>query len=680
MAAYGFRDRLKDFLTSRRFAWILLVTLGALVLLYFLFVTLFFNPFEDELEDTAAIVAADVDWFVRWQDAGAQFGEFPTPLAWDAVRATPAYSEVSASGALTELDARLGVGGALAALEAMNSYLPVGVSLTGDLLREVALAGKGPLRFDAGFEGMVMLRCSFKIKAGLAFLGFGSVRERLPESLQIEDAGDGVYKLPQFEPFGFQDAYLARIRDVLLLTSRREMIERARELIARSGQESLATASAFHDNVSAYLAPGDRPIEVFLRWKAIGPQVGVLPDPNATGAVSRALGRFFRTDLLRTAAGYARLESDFRLRMSGDLDASTAPEFMRGWLETNVVGASRLQEYAGMTPAESFFFGAVAGDPHPLFVEFYDLFAGDLRQILDESVQSAGRYQGMMDLLRDVGDMFTPGLCVAMRRNDYPVSEKDPEHDGAPVPLFALIGRTRDPALYEKLRGYFELNWSRFTGGAAQKQEEVRLEGGSVMRSFVSPIIPGTGEIVVLRIPTLEVVIVSNSAKYVSSIFQATFAQEGTPAGDRFKLSAQPGFQRALASSENGAQAFLYFDPQEARHWLEATSVGAARVAYRAEREAAWRERRPALEAAARERLFPRQSGDLSPAQAQQVADAVDRELLAAEEGSARRIGELAEVERRGWLPLLLLDWASCGFRVSRRTAALVLDAQLAGG
>ena len=256
MASLGVLHRLREFLTSRRFAWILLGLVVALVLLYFLFATLFFNPFEDDLGDTAAIVPAEVDWFVRWQSAGAQMGEFPEPAVWDVVRGAPAYAEARDSGALERLGASTGVVGAINALRGVERYMPAGVSLKDDFLREIAVAGNGAMRFDRSFAGVVMLRCSFKVKAGLAFLGFGFVRNRLPESLQIESLGDGVYKIPQFEPFGFQDAFLMRINDVLMLASRRELLTSARALKARSGQESLAQASIFHDHVSAWLAPG----------------------------------------------------------------------------------------------------------------------------------------------------------------------------------------------------------------------------------------------------------------------------------------------------------------------------------------------------------------------------------------------------------------------------------------
>lgn len=679
MASYGFLDRLREFLTSRRFAWILLGVLVGLLLLYFLFITLFFNPFEADLGDTAAVVPAEVDWFLRWQDAGAQIGDFPEPRAWEELRASPAYEEASAAGALQRLGADLGVTDAMSALAGVERYLPAGLSLKDDLLREITVAGKGPMRFDASFAGVVMLRCSFKVKAGLSFLNFGFVRNRLPETLQIESLGDGVYRLPQFEPFGYQDAFLTRMRDVLMLASRRELLAAAAELEARAGQESLAQASAFHDQVSAWLAPGDRPLEAFVRGSVLQPLIGVIPDPNSTGSVGRAVGRFFRTDLLRHLAGYLLLGQEAQLRLSGDLDASGAPEFMRGWLESSPVGAARLQEFAELTPADSFFFGALGGDPRLLLIEFHDLFAGDLRRSMDEAVQAAGRYQGMHDLLRDVGDMYRPGLALMLRRDDYPVRENDPQHDDAPVPLFAVVGKLRDEALFERLRDYFIANWSRFTDNASPKQEEVKMLGGAIARSFVSPIVPGTGEIVLTRVPTLDLVIVSNSANYTNAILRAAFANPRDPRAAELRLSNREGFARALRSSENGAQAFFWFDPQEARHWLDEAAAGEAMDEYRAEREDVWRARRPEVEARERERLFPDRTTLTAPEEAR-LAEAVDAALLAGEGGAQQRLAELTERARADRLPMQLLDWMSGGFRVSRRTATLVLDARLGGG
>jgi hypothetical protein len=62
------------------------------------------------------------------------------------------------------------------------------------------------------------------------------------------------------------------------------------------------------------------------------------------------------------------------------------------------------------------------------------------------------------------------------------------------------------------------------------------------------------------------------------------------------------------------------------------------------------------------------------------LMDAVDLALLAGETGAAQRIAELTERARADLLPVQLMDWVAYGFRVSRRTATMVLDGQWGGG
>ena len=57
---------------------------------------------------------------------------------------------------------------------------------------------------------------------------------------------------------------------------------------------------------------------------------------------------------------------------------------------------------------------------------------------------------------------------------------------------------------------------------------------------------------------------------------------------------------------------------------------------------------------------------------------AVDDELLKGDSSAAGRLAELVEEDRRGWLPSQLLESVSAGFRVSRRSAEMVLGATVA--
>ncbi|MHC4380582.1 MAG: hypothetical protein ACYSU1_05780, partial [Planctomycetota bacterium] len=93
MPEYGILDRLREFLRSRRFVWILTIAFAVVLFLYMLFVTLIFNPFEASLKDTATIVPSRVDYFVRWRDAGDKFGTFPEPKVWAAVESSSSYGE-----------------------------------------------------------------------------------------------------------------------------------------------------------------------------------------------------------------------------------------------------------------------------------------------------------------------------------------------------------------------------------------------------------------------------------------------------------------------------------------------------------------------------------------------------------------------------------------------------------
>jgi len=674
MSEYGFTHRLRDFLSSRRFTWIITITLAVLLVLYMLFVSLFFNPFEARLDDTANIVPSQVDYFVRWKDAGSQFGDFPAPAVWQDVEASSVYSEVSGSGALMDLGASTGLSALLHELGQVEKYLPIGLSLKDDFMREIAIAGRGELRLDNRFEGMVLMRGSFKVKAGVSMLGFDFVREKLPEGMQIEDVGNGVYRLPQFEPFGFQDAYLGRVKDVVILASRQEFLSLAADLDSRSGQDSLAKASNFYDNVTAFLGPDENPIEVFLRWDKIGAQVGRWPNPNSAGFTSKLIARFFDTQLLRFLSGYFELDKGWKLRLSGDLDLSAGSGFQQAWLQGPALGANRIKELANMTPADCFAFVTLAGDPSKVLIEGYDLVAGDLRRSLDTAVANSGQYQGMFQLLQEIGQVYKPGLAVILRNHDLPVQEASPKHDNAPVPLFAIIGRVDDPGALDRVQHFLEANWASFTDNRGDETiQRLSDQGGAEGLSFVSTVIPGTGEIVLLHIRALEMLVVTNSAGFAYRIVDAAFEDTKSTRAQSLLLSQQPSFQSAIEGNTNGAHAFVWMDPSNGRGWMQTVAVRLAEEAFRLESESRWRALRPTEEQRLRVEMFGGRES-LSVTEAARLQAAVDDALLAADSGAAQRLPILTESARRDWLPTQLMDWVSVGFRVSRRHAELLLQ------
>ena len=171
MADLPLLERIREFLVSRRFMWILTIFLGVLVVIYFLFVTFLFDPFEGNLGPVAEVVPRDVDYFFRWDNIAGRLGEFPVPGIWSEIEGTGVYRTLSESGELDRWSRELNVAGALQDMRAAAEQLPAALDLKSDLLREVAIAGKGRPELGGRFNGMIMLRVSLKVKAGVSLLG-----------------------------------------------------------------------------------------------------------------------------------------------------------------------------------------------------------------------------------------------------------------------------------------------------------------------------------------------------------------------------------------------------------------------------------------------------------------------------------------------------------------------------
>ncbi len=681
MVELGFKDRLREFLTSRKFLWILTSLFALVVVLYFLFITFFFNPFEDPLADSAEVVPREAEYFIRWKGAGERFESFPVPKVWKEFEGTSVHAEMAASGLLAEWDQSMGVAEIVERLGSTQGTLPPGLSLEADLLREVALAGNGQPSLDASFDGMLMLRVSFKIKAGVSMLGYDFMRSKLPESLGIEDLGDDTYRLPQFAPFGFQDAYLSRIRDVVLLASSQEWIQRARQLDLQGGENSLARASVFHDNVEAYLAPGDQPVEVFMRWDPIRRELGTWPDPQPGDLVPLALSVFFNTDLLRYLAGYWKPGERFEGRFSGEIDRSRLTAFQRGWAESNSLSAKTLGDYAGMVPSDSFLFLGVAGNPGRVLKELSVVIPADLRQLIDESLINSGQYQGLAHLLGDISESFQSGLYLGLRQDDYPAMEGlEVEHDDYPAPVFILIGRPKSEAAYQELEEFFRSKISlMFSGQEAPAVTSVPVGGGENAISFATPLIPGTGEIVLHRLSVgrRQYVLISNSFKYLRHVEDTAFLADTDPRAAREKLAQVEGFQHATGLLQRGANLFLYFDPIQAKAWSDEFAVEVARQLFRDESYELAARLRPEVEREQRDFLFPG-IAQLNQAQQNQLDAVVDDAMIERLEPEwANRQDRLIQQAKRSFLPSQALDWFSASLELSLRNASLIVSGDL---
>jgi hypothetical protein len=676
MSDFTIAERISATLRSRRFSMIAAGLIVVFLLLYLFFVSFFFDPFEENLDDTASILPSEVDYFVRWQDMGNHFNEFPELAIWSEVESSSKYSGVKESGALGKWSRDLEVGQLVSGLSKINNYLPTGLSLKKDFMREFVIAGRGQPEFNSKFKGVIMLRASFKVKAGMSMLNFDFVRDKLPESLKLEDIGGGIYRIPQFELFGFQDAYLGRVKDVLLLSSEKEFLTIANEFDKRGGQDSLARASVFHDNVSAHLGPNESPLEVFFRFGRDSASAPEWPTRNSNNFAEQLFGRLFNLQLLRYSAGYLNLDNGIEMRMGGDTDLSLAKGYQQRWLQGNSVKRKQIEEFASMVPAQSFSFGAIAGEVSKLLAEGYALVPGDLRSMMESEIARGGDYQNMLSLIGSIGSAYRQGVAFSLRENTYEELAGDPPHDNSPIPLFAIYGKVRDMAAYDHLFEYLKSNWANFTGDVNQTVEDVTFAGGAVGTSFVSQIIPGTGEINLLHIPTLDMLVITNSAKYSSEIISTAFLAASDPSAKRRQLLYLPSFKSELDKSPNGAHLFTWFSPQRSRQWLGEVSSAAAELILRQERESAWRSQRPQVDKEMRGKHFDGRTA-LSAMENGQLQSYIDSELLLRDVRSKDRLKELVDEQNQSWLPLTLFEPMSVALHSSRRHVELVVSVEI---
>ncbi|MCH2112366.1 MAG: hypothetical protein MK213_05860 [Planctomycetes bacterium] len=677
MSGLSLTERIRELFLDRRFHWAITIFFGVAVVLWFLLVTLFFNPFEKPLGPLSSVVPREADYFMNWKGAGDRFESFPELSVLSDFKASEQYAAWEAAGLNHGIEQQYGP--LFEELKQVASALPVGLNIEKDLLQDVALAGRGAPVLAGRFDGVLMFRASMVVRAGVEALGFGFVRNKLPSSLGVEEHADGRWRIPQFPPFGHQDAWLMRLKDVILIASREDWLDKAHELSIRSGQDSLAQASVYHDHVEAHIKDQSSPLKIFLRRTPFQELVGTWPVPQSQGFWDSVLSRFFSTDVLRFLSGYWQPGKKFSGRFSGDVDLTPLPPFGQSWAEGKPLGKQDILTFAGMVPTKSFLFGAVAGDPGRVALQIESAMAPDIRRILDETVISSGQFQGVAHLLEGFDEALSSGFAFALRPNDFPSSALDVEHDDAPVPAFVVMARLRSGEKFNALIEFFKNNFHRFAGGGDRpKLTTVPLGGGTEGLSFATSAIPGTGEFVVLEVPSKRMVFLSNSYNYLREITEIAFLDNQDPRASGRKLVQTEGLQNLVNSLQGGAKAFVWAAPNHAEFWAEQWAEAQARVQFQNEMDAGqYQQWRPQEEARVRKELFDGRT-TLSAAEQVRLQDAVDEALFARAEGSweSRKEGLLA-TERNRFLAMKILDWCGVTLALGRRQASIYLSGQL---
>lgn len=391
-------------------------------------------PLEARQDRVEALVPASADFLVRtsWEEVAA------TGWLQRNLREAPLLPQL---GTLVEqrvlpLLERIESGEAR-----INAQLPLGflhVGLREDLLPgEVVAAGRwcrdARLPSPPSWrEAMLLLRVSWKVRAALAALDHGFVREQVkaqsgvaitssdePGVLKVvlpgvrvsdvrarSTCGDGFVMTPE------DTLYLARVRDVLVAGNSLSLVAQA-AVLGRQG----AAGDAFADRPGFSLEAPEGSVRAAVDLQQLRPYLERLLD--AGGSSSRISRYFLGIDALDRMNGHLALASpdllagraSIRLAPRG-LGEAVQENYRRPGLELRDGGLS------GYLPAaDTFAVAHLRTDPMHLMNAVHDgILTPEQRRLWSDNMRESAMYSSMDAFLRDVAERLGDAFTLALGR------------------------------------------------------------------------------------------------------------------------------------------------------------------------------------------------------------------------------------------------------------------------
>ena len=510
------------------------------------FTAFVYNVFEGSIADIRTGIPRTVDFYVGKRGLAGDFTRFPEPRFWQRFEEGPAYAQIRRSKLHAYALNEGGVNQALEELERTQQQLAqiplVNVTILGDVLGEdVAVAG----RLSDGGRPPVWAsyaRVSWKICAFYNLLGYASMREQLAsQGLAVTLDGDVV----QLQPEGGQTVWMARVLDLIVLGSDKDLVAESRALAAgEMAKDTLQVSPDYQDLVLG-------------RLEDFGERQGLVPN-----AVEFHLDL---TTLARTHPAFASWPGE-------EKDLSQETKLLRSFVQTKAMralwGAVDFNDDSvsalmtidmnrnELTPQQSSFYSAEQGDvdrwlrpklrcipstaagflllrvPVQLFLEeFVASLEKDARDLIDEGLRRSGQRGGVRGLIENFARGLEPYVLVIIRNNDYPKFQTEYEvkiPSPAPAVAWVVEVKKREQERIDQVLGLLRQNYRRF---GFQSQYEINTGPGGAVRidEWPSTNIPATGQIAILEGGSQlgDLLMLSNSGKLLQECVRSYFNQKG---------------------------------------------------------------------------------------------------------------------------------------------------------
>jgi hypothetical protein len=576
----------------------------------------FFNPFEGGYEyPIASLVPREVDFYAAKNELSRDFDPFPRLAFQDEFERSPAGKAVLELG-VRDVVAGWKIDATLAELDAVLAQLPVRVDPLG-IFGGKALAVAGHLAGPdpANARWAVYGRTSWIGKLAVELVAGGWIDlteqgltvkafEQEGKTIGVE-IGGGRLQRPIF---------LARIQDVVIVSTEGALLAAAEALEATRGQDSLDRSAKYTDNIVRTARPGDE-LELYLDQRALAENLGLggtWPNSRSNDLATALVARLFQLGALRELIGTLDFAEVVSLDLVGELSSNVLSPFQTRLYDERGFDRDQMLEAARFATADSGLFVYLHADIGDLLRELRSVFLGiDPAAIsnLEDFVRSA--WNSDLDaLIDDVDGALRDRAAFFVRDYDYPeeVGGNVPPHDDTPVFAWALVVWVQDQAQVDAIRGVVEredvrsmLRLQGATPGSSGLWENT-LQGGAKVKEYWNVLVPGTGQIATLEMTGREqVLVVSNENRLLGQIFKA-YTTGRTDEG-LTRLAEEGVFKNWVTSGLASANCLAWFAP---RAIASTTRRIAARAASQGGADTIdWSVERPRIERDVLARNFP---------------------------------------------------------------------------
>jgi len=577
---------------KRRLWRTLAFTLGGIVVFALLFIAAFiFNPFEGSLPELRDVVPRGVNFFARKARLAEDFDPFPEPKFWSRLVDAPGFAELQ-RGPLGKAWKQNGIDKAVqqatAAFEQVRTDSGGWLDLMRDAIGdELLVAGyeqdytANPPRPLAAPWWCVYTRVSWRVKAALGLAGFGMVQSRMQaQGLDVATDGDLLVIKPQGAP---GPLYVKRHLDLVMVANHKLLLEQSQRLIdGNRDEEPIGQMPAYTDGAR-------KRIEKWAGQNAIDAANAIefVVEPNAFDGFRRFAAGWpnpQNRDSMneRVLASFLNLKGWMQIAggvMFGDgvlaatgqvgLNSKQHTQFQSSFYRAEQQRREEwLDPFLRMVPESACAAAAMRMPAGEFLTAMFESLEDAEKQFLDDSMRRATfqgtQLSGVRDLIDRIKVAFLPRTGFVFRKNEPDLQRDDdgqlmvPVAQRSPVPQVAWVFWLREgtSGMLEELVTMMRTAASTFNFRKVWHLQ-VPFPNGRLQEpvtEFVTPAIPGTGEIAVIVFR--DFFVLSNSGPLIRDILRTKYS--GLTAVK--SMLDHPEFQAAMPELASDLSGLVWLD------------------------------------------------------------------------------------------------------------------------